>query len=246
MSDAEERSRLSDALLERSAAAESCPSDETIFDAVGGRLEAAEVRRLADHTTRCGPCTASWSLAQQMLGPGDAAAAPPSAEAGAGLESIDGAAATGSHASHAPAGPDPTARKPATAPRSVWLALAAVLLAAVGLASWNALRDPTGGASFRGQEWAIQSAVPEDRTLPRDAAELLWSAGPEGTTYTLTVSADGTRTLVQEEAWPEASYRIAPQLLSELDPGTRLLWRVQARLPDGTSISSVTFIHELE
>lgn len=93
------------------------------------------------------------------------------------------------------------------------------------------------------------STLPEDATLPRDAFRLSWTAGPQGTRYDLWVIDEGAplgENLVYAEGLERAEYQVPPADLEVLDPETRLLWRVEAVLPDGTRKGSATHITGVE
>jgi len=52
--------------------------------------------------------------------------------------------------------------------------------------------------------------------------------------------------IVNEEDLELSEYVIAQEQLSELPRGTPLNWWVEATLPDGSVVSSETFVHQLE
>ncbi|MGH9389750.1 MAG: hypothetical protein ACRD1Z_09055, partial [Vicinamibacteria bacterium] len=91
----------------------------------------------------------------------------------------------------------------------------------------------------------IRSLVSADEALPRERFFLRWSGGPEGAKYAVRVVTEGAEEIAAVEGLTEAEYRVAPEALRGLESGTKLLWRVQAILPDGRRIRSPTFINAI-
>ncbi len=120
-------------------------------------------------------------------------------------------------------------------------ALAAVLVGALGL--WWRPRPtvPPAAPVLRGTQGQLQALVPEGARLPRAAGQLRWSPGPPDTRYVLRVSSeDLTRThVVSDLKLPE--YTLPADVLAAWPAGSRLLWQVEAWLPDGSLWRSATF-----
>jgi hypothetical protein len=132
----------------------------------------------------------------------------------------------------------------AATPRSwspAWLGLAAALVAGVGFGLFQIQRAPAD--SFRTQpRYAVDSAIPSDATLPRDAFVLRWTPGPEGSRYQVRVTTEDLRVLVSESDVRSPEFRVPPDALENLSPGSRILWQVVASVPGGEQISSQTFV----
>lgn len=128
-----------------------------------------------------------------------------------------------------------------------WLPAAAaaaiVVLAGVGLfIARQAKKEPTYRVENRP---AIESLVPEDQALSRANPTLRWS-GPEGASYSVVVTTGRLEVLAQAEGLTESEYRLPASVVSELTPGTVLLWHVEALLPDGARVPSKTFRVRIE
>jgi hypothetical protein len=128
------------------------------------------------------------------------------------------------------------------------LAAAAVLVLMVGIVGQRLLqpRHPTEPV-YRVQEktW-LTSRLPADLRLPRDECILRWTAGPLGTSYDITVTDEDLTVLAADLRLSDAEYRVSQDVLSELSPGSIILWRVTARLPDGNRERSATFTTVIE
>jgi hypothetical protein len=192
----------------------SCPAAERLVESVDGRLSPEEDREIILHIGECAACSAAWWMARET--------------------SEDAHAVSGTTV--------PRVRAPAF--RS-WpaLAAAAVLIILVGVTVYQVLQpEQPAEPVFRSQQedW-LSSQVPADRALPRDACELLWTAGPPGTTYEVTVTDEDLAVLAVAAGLADTGYQVDPKALGDLAPGAAILWRVTAQLPDGSRISSETF-----
>jgi hypothetical protein len=130
--------------------------------------------------------------------------------------------------------------------RPVWgaLATAALVLVVVGV---SLRQGPDDLPRMRGGETvAIASGVPEDAPLPREHCVLRWSGGPEGTRYSLQLSSDDLSVVHREESLARNEYPVPAEVLAKLPSGTKLLWQVEARLPDGQVRRSATFMNRIQ
>jgi hypothetical protein len=197
-----------------------CPVTQRLLDSVDGKLSLEENHEVVRHLAGCGSCSAAWGLARELtLEPGAA-------------------------------GSEDRPFPPAGAHRR-WLPLAAaaLLVLALGLVGYQLVLRGEAPAEpvYRVDEesWLV-SELPADQALSREDCVLRWAAGPEGTTYDLQVTDEDLEVLA--EAWrlsvPE--YRLDPEALAGLSPGSSLLWRVTAYLPDGRQASSRTFVTPVE
>ena len=124
-------------------------------------------------------------------------------------------------------------------------ALAAALLAALTLRSRGEAPVASHGADYRdGGNSSLGSELEPGESLPRDAFELRWSSVP-GAHYTISVSTESARLVTHRRGLRKPSLTIPPAKLSDLPSGTRLLWRVEAVLEDGTRERSPTFVVNL-
>lgn len=127
------------------------------------------------------------------------------------------------------------------------LATAAAVILAAALGLWLAGR---GGEpvppTYRTQEsrW-IQSEL-DGAALPRGAFTLRWTAGPEGSSYDLTVTRVDLERVHRARELHAAAFTIPAADLEGIPSGTRLLWQVTVRLPDGATEVSTTFVTTVE
>ncbi|WP_241759389.1 hypothetical protein [Pyxidicoccus parkwayensis] len=130
--------------------------------------------------------------------------------------------------------------------RPAWgaLATAALVLVVVGVVL---KQGPEGTTVIRGADTAgITSLVPEDTRLPREHCVLRWSDGPPGTRWALQLSSEDLSVVHREDSLTRAEYTVPASVLSALPKGTKLLWQVEARLPDGEVQRSATFVNRVE
>lgn len=123
-------------------------------------------------------------------------------------------------------------------------ALAAGLVAATAAGYWYVNRLPEPGYREPGAA-AIESLVPEGQGLPRSRCVLLWT-GPRGATYAIRATSDDLVRVHTATGLKETRYQVPESFLSAFPPKARLLWRVEARLSDGTVVAGPTFVVRLE
>jgi hypothetical protein len=122
-----------------------------------------------------------------------------------------------------------------------WIGLAAALVLAVGVGLFQVQRAPE--STFRNDAaYVIESRLSSDASLPRDAFVLRWSAGPEGSRYKVRVTTEDLRVITTENDVRAPEFRVAPDALSAVAPGSRIFWQVTASLPSGEAVSSQTFV----
>lgn len=125
-----------------------------------------------------------------------------------------------------------------------WMAAAAVLVAALAT---PLLRPPAPAPTVRMQSThEIRSLVPEDAPLPREAFLLRWTPGPAGTRYAVTVASTDLTTLHAATSLTDAALQVPPGKLTAIPSGGRILWTVEATLPDGRRVRSPAFAARLE
>jgi len=103
--------------------------------------------------------------------------------------------------------------------------------------------DPTYRAP---EDTSLRSLMQEPQTLARERCELRWSPGPPGASYSIEVAMEDLTILSSARGLNEERYLVPAAALAKLPAGARLLWRVEALLPDGSKVSSATFVSKLE
>ena len=208
--------RLKSAFLALAAtSADECSDDEIdrIWRAASGELDAEARRDLVDRMATSPAAAEAWRVAQAMR---DAQGYP-------ALPVVE------TRHSWSP----------------TWIGLAAALVLTIGLGLFQLNRSTTQPADVYRDQAApttVESLVPSDSTLPRDAFLLRWSPGPAGSRYQLRVTTDDLRVLttVADVNTPELT--IPAAALDSVAPGARVLWQVVTTLPSGQTVSSPTFV----
>lgn len=124
-------------------------------------------------------------------------------------------------------------------------AMAAALLLAAG-AAFLLLRGAPPEPVLRGGDEVIQALTGEGPVARAGGVRLRWTAGPEGTLYDVVVTGEDLEVVTTAEGLTEAELLLPEAALAGLPSGARLLWRVEAQLPDGSRRASPTFTTRLE
>ncbi len=213
--DADFSRRLADALRAEQAdacAREDCPPADDIWRAVHGEAPAAERLSVIDHIGDCASCAEAWQLAMAL------------------------------EKDHAvPAMQPPESRRWFEQPAAWGRAAAAILVVVAGAWLIREWREPPVPPGVRDQPAnAIRSLLPEHASLPRQDFVLRWSDGSAGARYDLVVTTTTLTGIVEARGLEQTQYRVAPERLASLAPGSQVYWRVVASMPDGSTRSSTT------
>ncbi|HYU33852.1 MAG TPA: zf-HC2 domain-containing protein [Thermoanaerobaculia bacterium] len=190
-----------------------CPPPEKVWEAVRGELPPGEIRQIVEHTAVCPACAEDWRLAVALQRPEGAVNVIPAAHRFTAAQRL----------------------------RNWGLAAAAVLALAVVGVEWAQHSDV---GTYRGQEATVHSLVEEGQSLPRNQFLLRWSA-PEtpGATYDVKVSTeDDLRVIASGDDLREPQLLVPESALAGLPSGARVLWNVDAELPQGEHVRSATFV----
>ena len=191
--------------------------DEAIWRAVTGEASLEEHRATLEEVARNPAAAESWRLAVELE------------------------RQIGERVEQAPAAVVPVRRR-------LWQSLSAVAATVALVAGVNLWLEPTPEVTpvYRDPAAAkIISSISETEPLPRHDAVLRWSDLGAGSRYMVRLLTDSLIPLftVEDLAVPEV--RLPPDRLAELPADSRLLWQVEARLPDGRTITSPAFFLEL-
>jgi hypothetical protein len=207
------------ALGEEALPREDCPTPERLWGAVRAELPAEQRREVVDHIAGCLACAEAWRLAVEI---------------------------------------DPNPPLAAVAPHWPWLATFFEVRTLVPLAATVLVATAANVLLLRGPEEpprpgyreagpaAIHSLLPEKEAVSRSDFRLRWSPGPEGSRYDVRVTTESLDSVVSAQGLTEASFLVPESALNSLPSGSRLLWQVQMRLPDGERRDSPTFITVLQ
>jgi hypothetical protein len=218
----DELARLWAARAEDAAAGANCPEAARLWEGLRGELPVDERRSLVNHIGDCAACAEAWRL-------GHALQEEVQAELGPAVVPSQSAARPG-----------------LTVPRWAY-ALAAGVVVLLGLVIWRASPGPRPGESaYRTAEDAPLRSVVTSRVLPRGDCVLRWTPAATGARYSLLVTDERLTVIVRRQDLAEAEARLPPERLVELPAGAKLLWRVEALLPDGGRIVSSTFVNRIE
>lgn len=216
------------ALTDETPAPDQCPEPVRIWAAVQGEsgdLSAEERLAIIDHTGVCSTCAEEWRLGREMV------------RQDSGSQTLAGLDSDRQPRSKVL---DRRRRFRRVVAPFIGLAAAAMLVWVVGLP------HRTETPAFRaGQSAQIESLLPKDQALPRDACILRWSA-EEDAVYSILVSDADLAVIVQADDLTESHFQVDPELLTDFESGVELYWQVRAVLPDGTSRGSKTFVTRLD
>lgn len=197
-----------------------CPAPETIWDAVNLHLSAPERRKVVEHLRICPACAAEWRAAME---PGDL---------------------------REPGAARAARRPPALRELKVWLPLAAAAFLAVLAGLSIVLRHPgrsEPAPSFRdGEGSEIRSLVPDRESLPRGRFALRWTPVEQDARYTLKVDRQDLTPVTVVRNLGRSWYQVPEETLAGVPSGETIVWRVEARLVDGTRVRSDAFLVRLE
>lgn len=193
-----------------------CPPSETLWRSARGELEQGEEDRVLLHLGECSACAAAWRMARDLA-----------------EEAAD--------ARQAPA------RRWRS---SLWVPLAAaaaliVVVISIGLLSLVDEEAPAPVYRAGESDW-LKPDLPSGQALPRDRCLLRWSAGPQGTTYQVRVTTETLDLLARGRRLERAEFLVPASALEGLPPGASILWQVTARLGDGRTVDSETFVSRIE
>jgi hypothetical protein len=199
-----------------------CPAPEILWAAVRGELAPQPLRELLDHVALCAACAEDWRLAVEV-----------NRQQAAESATVPGRVLPG--------------RFGRWRPLAAAAALAAALLVSVTV--WRAEVPHQAPPIFREARHhaSLHSLLPAGQALSRQDAVLRWTPEAGATSYDVRVSTeDVLQTVATAKGATATELRIPASALASLPPGTKLLWQVDALLPDGRRESSPTFTTPLQ
>ena len=209
-----------------------CPPAEELQAWQEGSLPAGRRAAVDSHLASCAPCTAAIAFLSSA-GTEEPPGWPP-LPAQVGRRSEERIEAVIAGASRSPWG------------WRITLGAAAALALVAFLTIRQREGRPAEPAYREAAEAGIRSLVPEDAPLSRSGCVLRWAGAPPGTRYDVTVLSDALVVLARGQGLTAPRWQVPEDALAGLAPGATLLWQVEARLPDGGRVASVTFLSRLE
>jgi hypothetical protein len=225
-----------------------CPNPARVWEAACGRLATRDLGEVADHAARCPRCAqelrAARRVAEQIgeLAPFRAPQPRLHQLAERVGEVVSRAMAIGRQARSGAAAGTPAAWRPL----AVTAAVAAAACVAVLLLLPAAPVLPPGLSQPRADVAAgiVPLLVPDGRRLPRDDFVLRWQE-LEGARYDVRVMTTDLDEIAVVTDLKATELRLGEELAG-LAAGTTLLWQVEAYLPSGERVPSLTFRAQLE
>jgi hypothetical protein len=194
-----------------------CPPPEGIWESAHAHLARREDDDVIRHVGECSACAAAWRAAREL----------------------EGEAAAGEVRSTAP--------RVRWGTRVSWVAAAAAVLAVALIWSPGLFDRTDRQPTFRAWEgdW-LQPAFEESTPLPKEDCVLRWTAGPEGTTYEVRVTGEDLALLTVGRNLAQPEFQVPEEAIAGLAPESSIFWQVTARLPQGRTVESVSFVTPLK
>ena len=122
------------------------------------------------------------------------------------------------------------------APR--WLAAAAVLLLGTTIGVVSLLNPPPGDEFRASSGCVVESLVPADVALPRDAFRLRWTPGPEGSRYQVRVTTEDLQVLATAADLTAPEFVVEPAVLAgcPVEPACSGRWMCRSRTANGSRL----------
>lgn len=217
------------------ARSEGGPDADRLWEAARGAASPEARRQVIDELARAPAAMIEWRLAQAVL------------------EDEDRVVSARESAENEPAKPAPSA------PLRAWwmdwrsqfgagMAVVATSVAFVVVGSGRFIErtTPTDQPTYRQPTDApIRSALDERQPLARDACVLRWTTDVDAVRFSISVTTSDLSPVSQADDLSEPSYRVPTGDLSKHPGAKRIMWRVTAERPDGTYVSSATFVTPL-
>jgi hypothetical protein len=197
-----------------------CPSPETIWDAASGTLSPERVESLGEHAAGCCACAVIWREAIVLT-----------------------RAVASSPVVTLPSRGSPSGRMTIHWP--VITALAATILLGVVAICLSRVDAPLTGAGAVHREpeaRSIRSLLAESMPLARDDFRLRWTEGAAGARYRVQVTTADLDLLSEGRDLERAEFLVPVAALEGVAAGDTLLWQVEAVAPDGSRVTSPTFL----
>ena len=193
---------------------EHTPDPGRIWQAVRGELTATEIEEMADRASRSPETAAAWRLAAEFSRELDG-------------QSVDSVVPI-------------ERRRPVR--WALGLAAAAVVLIGIALPLYHSF-SPDPIPAFRAiDNFEVTTDLVMGTALDRNVFELRWTPTGEGSLYEIVITNADLAVLDRASFLEEASYLVPSTALAGLEEGDEVWWKIDATRPDGTRVSSPTFV----
>lgn len=223
--DEDELSRLREAFAARAGLPrDDCPDPVKFWEAIRGEASSDDVERLVEHTIGCAACAEDWRLARHLV-------------AETGMRDVVVSRAESDR------------QLPWMWSRwGILLASAATVFVAIGLVGYFRPHSagPTPPAYREASSRSIESLLPDNATVSRTRCVLRWSPGPAGSRYDVRVATDDLTLVESARNLEKTEHQVPAEALAAFPAGMRLVWQVEAILPDGARLRSPAFILRLD
>ena len=195
---------------------EHCPPADALWELARGEAPADRIEELVQHTMDCRDCAAGLGLARELW------------EAGRRPAAVE----------TAPIRPRPRR----WGMRAIPLAAAAAVAATILIWRGPGGRSPEAVFYERGSptERRFLATGPKG-PQPRDGVILRWSSYPGALRYRVTIADSSLHVFFERIVSGETELHIPPSTFEKQPLGARLVWRVEAFLPDGRTEGSEAF-----
>lgn len=194
---------------------EHCPPADALWELARGEAPADRIDELVKHTMDCRDCAAGLGLAREL-----------------------------SETGQAPARVETVAARPSVrrwAMRAVPLAAAAAVVATLLIRQGPDGHSPETVLDERGSPARRLEATGPEGPQPRDSVILRWSSYPGALRYRVTIADSSLRVIYERTVSGETELHVPPAAFEKQPPGVKLVWRVEAFLPDGRTEGSEAF-----
>lgn len=215
---------------------EPCPTPEALWTAVSGDADRDQRLEVLEHTIACAHCAEAWRIARAMAE--DAAT---STVADSAVDNVT------------PFRPAAPAVPPRPAPHRVnpaWMAVAASLVAALGLGGvgwWiNSPRGPSGSdPAYREIGPLLVEPLTDDGAqVPRGGFTLRWR-GPAEARYRVTLATESLEVVWRRGGLTTPELEVPADVLQDLPTDSTLLWTLEASLIEGGTVTIPTRVLHL-
>jgi len=129
---------------------------------------------------------------------------------------------------------------------AIGLAAAAAILIGVAVPLYNSFAPSSAPVMRAAEELGIESELGSVQVLPRGDFVLRWTSPEEGSVFELVVTDSELRILHQAAYLETPNHRVPETALTGLAEEDEVWWKIDATRPDGSRVSSPTFVTKVK